>query len=69
MDQPDLKEGDGPIALVIVPTRELALQVYQEAKRYCKVYNINVVCAYGGGSKWEQQNALTEGAELVIATP
>ncbi|OZC06138.1 hypothetical protein X798_06877 [Onchocerca flexuosa] len=69
MDQPDLKEGDGPIALVIVPTRELALQVYQEAKRYCKVYNINVVCAYGGGSKWEQQNALIEGAELVIATP
>ncbi|KAL4002161.1 DEAD/DEAH box helicase family protein [Acanthocheilonema viteae] len=69
MDQPDLKEGDGPIALVIVPTRELALQVYQEAKRYCKVYNISVVCAYGGGNKWEQQNALTEGAELVIATP
>ncbi|KAM3724357.1 ATP-dependent RNA helicase [Dirofilaria immitis] len=69
MDQPDLKEGDGPISLVVVPTRELALQVYQEAKRYCKVYNINVVCAYGGGSKWEQQNALTEGAELVIATP
>uniref|UniRef100_A0A1I8EU04 RNA helicase n=1 Tax=Wuchereria bancrofti TaxID=6293 RepID=A0A1I8EU04_WUCBA len=69
MDQPDLKEGDGPISLVIVPTRELALQVYQEAKRYCKVYNINVVCAYGGGNKWEQQNALTEGAELVIATP
>uniref|UniRef100_A0A8R1U2A7 RNA helicase n=1 Tax=Onchocerca volvulus TaxID=6282 RepID=A0A8R1U2A7_ONCVO len=69
MDQPDLKESDGPIALVIVPTRELALQVYQEAKRYCKVYNINVVCAYGGGSKWEQQNALIEGAELVIATP
>lgn len=27
MDQPDLKESDGPIALVIVPTRELALQV------------------------------------------
>lgn len=27
MDQPDLKEGDGPIALVVVPTRELALQV------------------------------------------
>uniref|UniRef100_A0A183E9M7 RNA helicase n=1 Tax=Gongylonema pulchrum TaxID=637853 RepID=A0A183E9M7_9BILA len=69
MDQPDLKDGDGPIALIVVPTRELALQVYQEAKRYCKVYNISVVCAYGGGSKWEQQNALREGAELVIATP
>ncbi|MFH4976551.1 hypothetical protein AB6A40_003260 [Gnathostoma spinigerum] len=69
MDQPDLKEGDGPIALVVVPTRELAIQVYHEAKRYCKVYNLEVVCAYGGGSKWEQQNALKNGSELVIATP
>uniref|UniRef100_A0A0M3HJC1 Helicase ATP-binding domain-containing protein n=1 Tax=Ascaris lumbricoides TaxID=6252 RepID=A0A0M3HJC1_ASCLU len=69
MDQPQLKEGEGPIALIVVPTRELAIQVYQEAKRFCKVYNIAVVCAYGGGSKWEQQNALKEGAELVVATP
>ncbi|VDP30272.1 unnamed protein product [Heligmosomoides polygyrus] len=70
MDQPDLKAGEGPIALVVVPTRELAIQVYQEAKRFCKVYNINVICAYGGGSKWEQSNELkNEGAELVICTP
>ncbi|KAK5966904.1 ATP-dependent RNA helicase DDX42 [Trichostrongylus colubriformis] len=70
MDQPDLEVGDGPIALVVVPTRELAIQVYQEAKRFCKVYNINVICAYGGGSKWEQSNELkNEGAELVVCTP
>ncbi|KHJ74724.1 DEAD/DEAH box helicase, partial [Oesophagostomum dentatum] len=49
MDQPDLDVGEGPIALIVVPTRELAIQVYQEAKRFCKIYNINVVCAYGGG--------------------
>lgn len=70
MDQPDLNYGDGPIALIVVPTRELAIQVYQEAKRFCKVYNINVICAYGGGSKWEQSNELkNEGAELVVCTP
>lgn len=69
MDQEELKPGEGPIALVVVPTRELAIQVYQTAKTYCKPYNINVVCAYGGGSKYEQQKALEEGAELVIATP
>ncbi|XGW13831.1 hypothetical protein V3C99_000266 [Haemonchus contortus] len=70
MDQPDLDVGDGPIALIVVPTRELAIQVYQEAKRFCKVYNINVICAYGGGSKWEQSNELkNEGAELVVCTP
>uniref|UniRef100_A0A914USU1 RNA helicase n=1 Tax=Plectus sambesii TaxID=2011161 RepID=A0A914USU1_9BILA len=69
MHQPELQPGDGPIALIVVPTRELAIQVYHEAKKFGKVYNINVVCAYGGGSKWEQQNALTEGAEIVVATP
>ncbi|KJH49854.1 DEAD/DEAH box helicase [Dictyocaulus viviparus] len=70
MDQPDLNFGDGPIALIVVPTRELAIQVYQEAKRFCKVYNINTICAYGGGSKWEQSNELkNEGAELVVCTP
>uniref|UniRef100_A0A1I7ZKL3 RNA helicase n=1 Tax=Steinernema glaseri TaxID=37863 RepID=A0A1I7ZKL3_9BILA len=69
MEQPELESGDGPIALVVVPTRELAVQVYQEAKKFCKVYNINVVCAYGGGNKYEQQRALEEGAELVVCTP
>ncbi|CAJ0597377.1 unnamed protein product [Cylicocyclus nassatus] len=70
MDQPDLDVGEGPIALIVVPTRELAIQVYQEAKKFCKIYNINVVCAYGGGSKWEQSNELkNEGAELVVCTP
>ncbi|KAF1761444.1 hypothetical protein GCK72_009700 [Caenorhabditis remanei] len=70
MDQPDLKSGEGPVAVIVVPTRELAIQVFQEAKRFCKVYNINVICAYGGGSKWEQSNELqNEGAEMVVCTP
>ena len=42
MDQRELRRGEGPIALVLVPTRELALQIYTETKRYCKVYNIEV---------------------------
>ena len=34
------------------------------------MYNINVICAYGGGSKYEQSNELqNEGAELVVCTP
>ena len=42
MDQRELRRGEGPIALVLVPTRELALQIYTETKRYCRVYNIEV---------------------------
>uniref|UniRef100_A0A069DW43 RNA helicase n=1 Tax=Panstrongylus megistus TaxID=65343 RepID=A0A069DW43_9HEMI len=69
MDQKELTVGDGPIGLILAPTRELSQQIYSEAKKFGKVYNINVVCAYGGGSKWEQSKALEEGAEIVVATP
>lgn len=69
MDQAELKPGDGPIALILAPTRELSIQIYNEAKKFGKVYNINVVCCYGGGSKWEQSKALEQGAEIIVATP
>ncbi|XP_071446281.1 ATP-dependent RNA helicase DDX42 [Hetaerina americana] len=69
MDQKELEPGDGPIGLILAPTRELSQQIYQEAKKFGKVYNIQVVCCYGGGSKWEQSKALEGGAEIVVATP
>ncbi|GFO07754.1 ATP-dependent RNA helicase ddx42 [Plakobranchus ocellatus] len=69
MDQPELQKGDGPIGLILAPTRELSQQIYHEAKKFGKVYNINVVCAYGGGSMWEQSKACQEGAEIIVATP
>ncbi|XP_054162662.1 ATP-dependent RNA helicase DDX42-like [Oppia nitens] len=69
MDQPDLKPGDGPIGLILAPTRELAQQIYTEAKRFGKVYGINIVCAYGGGNKYEQSKDLENGAEIIVATP
>lgn len=43
MDQKPLVRGDGPIGLVLVPTRELAMQIYNEAKRFGKVYNLQVL--------------------------
>ncbi|XP_034937557.1 ATP-dependent RNA helicase DDX42 [Chelonus insularis] len=69
MDQRELKEGDGPIGLILAPTRELSQQIFHEAKKFGKVYNIQVCCCYGGGSKWEQSQALANGAEIVVATP
>uniref|UniRef100_A0A182PNV3 ATP-dependent RNA helicase DDX42 n=1 Tax=Anopheles epiroticus TaxID=199890 RepID=A0A182PNV3_9DIPT len=69
MDQSELGPGDGPIGLILAPTRELSLQIYSEAKRFGKVYNVSVCCCYGGGSKWEQSKALEQGAEIVVATP
>ncbi|KAJ1527118.1 hypothetical protein ONE63_008653 [Megalurothrips usitatus] len=69
MDQRELKPGDGPIGLILAPTRELSQQIYNEAKRFGKVYGLQVCCCYGGGSKWEQSKALESGAEIVVATP
>lgn len=69
LDQPNLKAGDGPIGLILAPTRELSIQIYNEAKKFGKIYNIHVVCCYGGGNKYEQTKALEEGAEIVVATP
>ncbi|KAA3672126.1 ATP-dependent RNA helicase DDX42 [Paragonimus westermani] len=69
MDQPPLKLGDGPICVICAPTRELAQQIYSEAKKLARVYNLTVVCAYGGGSLWEQQKACEAGCEILICTP
>lgn len=69
LDQPALKPGDGIIGLILAPTRELSIQIYNEAKKFSKVYNIQVVCCYGGGNKYEQSKALETGAEICVATP
>ena len=49
--------------------QSILFQIYHEAKKFGKVYNIHVVCAYGGGSMWEQCKACEEGAEIIVATP
>ncbi|XP_063712910.1 uncharacterized protein LOC134841057 [Symsagittifera roscoffensis] len=69
MAQPQLRKLDGPIGLICAPTRELSLQIYSEAKKFGKAFGLRVVCAYGGGNKYEQCKALNEGAEIVVCTP
>ncbi|XP_076348587.1 ATP-dependent RNA helicase DDX42 isoform X4 [Tachypleus tridentatus] len=69
MDQKELQPGDGPIGLILAPTRELAQQIYIEAKRFGKIYGLHAACCFGGGSKWEQSKALQEGSDIVVATP
>ncbi|KPM08868.1 ATP-dependent RNA helicase DDX42-like protein [Sarcoptes scabiei] len=68
-DQPELKYGEGPIGLILVPTRELSQQIYQEAKKFAKPFGIHVLCAYGGGSKYDQSKDLEQGADIIVATP
>jgi ATP-dependent RNA helicase DDX42 len=69
MDQPELGKGEGPIAVICAPTRELAHQIYVEAYKFTKTHGIRCVAIYGGASKGDQWKSLRQGVEIVIATP
>ncbi|KXJ28996.1 probable ATP-dependent RNA helicase DDX43 [Exaiptasia diaphana] len=59
---------EGPSVLVLSPTRELALQIEDEVKKY-HYKGIRSVCVYGGGNRRNQIQVVTDGVEIVIATP
>jgi ATP-dependent RNA helicase RhlE len=63
---------DSTTALIIVPTRELALQIDQEIQAFSYTTNISSIPLYGGGDgqDWEtQKRALESGVHVVVATP
>jgi ATP-dependent RNA helicase DeaD len=55
--------------LVLVPTRELAIQVAEAAHKYSRGSHLCVVPLYGGASMPQQIRAMERGADLVVATP
>ncbi|POW04004.1 hypothetical protein PSTT_10672, partial [Puccinia striiformis] len=67
--QPLLAPGDGPIVLILAPTRELAVQIQGECTKFGASSRIRNTCVYGGVPKGQQIRDLTRGAEIVIATP
>jgi ATP-dependent RNA helicase DDX5/DBP2 len=67
--QPLLNPGDGPIVLIIAPTRELAVQIQEECTKFGASSRIRNTCVYGGVPKGGQIRDLQRGAEIVIATP
>eukprot|EP01083_Nonionella_stella_P204127 744371_1 len=69
LDQPPLDIEDGPIGLILSPTRELALQIFAETQKFAKRANIRAVCCYGGCAVVEQIADLKRGCEIIVATP
>src|SRR4051812_29550581 len=64
--------GDGrakPSALILVPTRELAMQVAEAMHKYGHKLKTVVVPVYGGQSFGQQQRMLERGVDVVVATP
>lgn len=65
-------QSEGNTVLVIVPTRELALQIDQEIQGFSYFLNISSIAIYGGGDGSDfdlQKKALSEGAGIIVATP
>ncbi|MFA7615570.1 MAG: DEAD/DEAH box helicase [Weeksellaceae bacterium] len=56
-------------ALVLTPTRELAIQIEENCKIYSKYLNIRTLAIFGGVSQAGQVNAIKKGVEILIATP
>eukprot|EP00944_MAST-04C_sp_MAST-4C-sp1_P009769 g9769.t1 len=59
----------GPIGLVLVPTRELALQITRVAKPLLRLFAIRTVCICGGMDKTKQVDELKLKVHIVVATP
>uniref|UniRef100_A0A1B0BDJ8 RNA helicase n=1 Tax=Glossina palpalis gambiensis TaxID=67801 RepID=A0A1B0BDJ8_9MUSC len=70
-NQPPLARGDGPIALVLAPTRELAQQIQSVVRDFGHLSQpeIRHTCIFGGSSKIPQARDLERGVEVIIATP
>jgi len=64
----DVERG-GPAVLILVPTRELAMQVGEAVHKYGKGLGMRAVPVYGGQDIRRQLRALERGADVVIATP
>jgi ATP-dependent RNA helicase RhlE len=66
-----LRDGPakGPAMLVLAPTRELALQIAEEARRLSQYTRLRIAAVYGGAPLPKQAQALRQGVDLVVATP
>ncbi|KAL0118181.1 hypothetical protein PUN28_009090 [Cardiocondyla obscurior] len=67
--QPLINSGDGPIVLILAPTRELAQQIQEVANSFGETAAVRNTCIFGGAPKGPQAHDLERGIEICIATP
>ncbi|EGR32101.1 hypothetical protein IMG5_097150 [Ichthyophthirius multifiliis] len=67
--QEPVRCGEGPIVLVLAPTRELAMQIQEQFTKFGSKSKISSVCIYGGIPKQYQERDLQGGCDIVVATP
>ncbi|MDI3260418.1 MAG: DEAD/DEAH box helicase [Sinobacteraceae bacterium] len=72
LSQPRLAPVDGvcrPRAYILAPTRELALQIYQDAQALGRYSGLRMACVYGGTGYEAQKQALADHPDILIGTP
>ncbi|GAA5025273.1 DEAD/DEAH box family ATP-dependent RNA helicase [Marivirga lumbricoides] len=62
-------QGDAPRALIIAPTRELIMQVYENLNALGKYTDLRAVCLYGGIGPKKQAEEVAAGCDILVATP
>ncbi|KAL3517951.1 hypothetical protein ACH5RR_020540 [Cinchona calisaya] len=68
--QPPVRRGDGPLALVLAPTRELAQQIEKEVKAFSRsLDSLRTAIVVGGTNIGDQRSELRLGVDVVVATP
>ncbi|XP_050209903.1 DEAD-box ATP-dependent RNA helicase 42-like [Mercurialis annua] len=68
-NQPPVEDGDGPIGLIMAPTRELVQQIHSDIRKFAKALGIRCVPVYGGSGVAQQISDLKRGTEIVVCTP
>lgn len=59
-----------PLAVIMAPTRELAIQIHEEARKFCHLTGVLAKVIYGGKEAYNQQRYLSwDGCDILIATP
>lgn len=69
-DTPPPKNGVGrPVALIVSPTRELTIQIFEESRKFAFNTGIRTVVVYGGSCTRSQQSDIRRGVDIIVATP
>ncbi|EFC48155.1 predicted protein [Naegleria gruberi] len=74
--QKELKKGDGPIMVILTPTRELAIQIHGACENFCNAFvpdskdrALKIACLYGGEVRKTQIKECRSKPQVIIATP
>jgi len=67
--RPESGDGVSPRAVVLAPTRELAIQIHRDAEMLGKATDLKLGLVYGGTGYHEQRESLSQGVDVLIGTP